>query len=85
MRMRNGNIISKQVGGWRVRWLTKQEFDNMPEEDSVISPEGKKKIEDAFEEKLKQAALANLKRFQKEEREKQELMELGEEPPKLLN
>jgi ubiquinone biosynthesis protein COQ9 len=61
------------------------EFDNMPEEDSVISPEGKKKIEDAFEEKLKQAALANLKRFQKEEREKQELMELGEEPPKLLN
>ena len=57
----------------------------MPEEDRVISPEGKKKIEDAFEEKLKQAALANLKRFQKEEREKQELMELGEEPPKLLN
>ena len=48
----NGNIISKQVGGWCVRWLTKQEFDNIPEEDSVISSEGKKKIEDAFEEKL---------------------------------
>ena len=82
---KDGNIISKQVGGWCVRWLTKQEFDNMPEEDSVISPEGKRKIEDAFEEKLKQAALANLERFQKEQKEKQELMELGEEPPKFLN
>tara|TARA_Y100000593_G_scaffold7109_1_gene13367 strand:+ start:8342 stop:8851 length:510 start_codon:yes stop_codon:yes gene_type:complete len=82
---KDGNIISKQVGGWCVRWLTKQEFDNMPEEDSVISPEGKRKIEDAFEEKLKQAALANLERFQKEQKEKQELMELGDKPPKFLN
>ena len=66
----NGNIISKQVGGWCVRWLTKQEFDNIPEEDSVISPEGKKKIEDAFEEKLNGNIL---KKFTKKKADKKVL------------
>ena len=77
-----GNIISKQIGGWCVRWFTKAEFDAMGH-DNVVGDDPK---EDEFAESLRKVALANLKKFQKKHEERKELEDwMSEAPPKFLN
>ena len=81
----DGNIIPKN-GGWCIKWHTKAEFDKLSNKESIISTEGMETIHNAFAEKLRTTALENLKQFQEDQEDREQLEDwLSEEPPKFLN